>query len=563
MALEKVIIPATDSHGADHEAGEVSSIHERELLDRLGYKEEMHRNRSVLTLLFQTLAIAAIPYGEGGPLLSAIYGGGPLAIFIGWIAVCTLDQSIALSLAELASRYPTSAGPYYWTFQIAKTSRATVSFINAWIWLIGNWTITLSVNFGFASMLSAVISMYHPTWSANSWQLLLIFYAICLGSLVVCTFANRFLPTVDIVCATWTALTILVVLIALSVSADTGRHSVSYALSHYDKSFAGWGNFTFFIGLLPAAYTFSAIGMISAMAEECPNPAVKVPRAIALAIPVGSIAGLFFIIPICVTLPPLEEIVNAPGGQALPFIFHKVMGSPGGGLGLTFLVLIITLFCSISITVAASRATWAAARDDAIPLAKLWARVDSRLGVPVWSLVLLTGIQMLLGLINLGSTSAFTAFVSVGVIALAVAYAMPIFFSLLHGRAEVQKAPWNCGRIIGTVVNCLALMWIGFELVLFSMPMALPVTAVTMNYASVVFVGFLTISAIWYFVHARKCKFHPHLPSHLLIELRVWVLTGLQIIRVRLSRMLLIDGLFTIYITKMVIVDKFGVMFCP
>ena len=27
----------------------------------------------------------------------------------------------------------------------------------------------------------------------------------------------------------------------------------------------GYGNFTFFIGLLPAAYTFSAIGMIASM----------------------------------------------------------------------------------------------------------------------------------------------------------------------------------------------------------------------------------------------------------------------------------------------------------
>lgn len=545
MALEKVIIPTSD-HGADHEAGEVSSILEREQLDRLGYKEEMRRNRSVLTLLFQTLAIAAIPYGEGGPLLSAIYGGGPLSIFIGWIVVCTLDQSIAMSLAELASRYPTSAGPYYWSFQIARRSKTTISFINAWIWLIGNWTITLSVNFGFASMLSAAISMYHPNWSANSWQLLLIFYAICLGSLVVCTFANRYLPQVDIACATWTALTIVVILIALSVKAETGRHSVSYALSHYDKSFAGWGNFTFFIGLLPAAYTFSAMGMISAMAEECPNPAIKVPRAISLAVPVGSVAGLFFIIPICVTIPPLEEIINAPGGQALPFIFHRVMGSPGGGLGLTFLVLIITLFCSISITVAASRATWAAARDDAIPLARLWARVDSRLGVPVFALILLTSIQMLLGLINLGSSSAFTAFVSVGVIALAVSYAIPISLSLFHGRAEVSKAPWNCGRIIGTIVNVLALSWIGFELVLFSMPTALPVTAVSMNYASVVFVAFMTISAVWYFVYARKCKLNPVLSREGLSA------NDLQIIRGPLSRMLLIESSSTVPSLKMV-----------
>jgi hypothetical protein len=56
--------------------------HETEIL---GYKSELHRNRSMITLLFQSLAIAAIPYGEGGPLISAIYGGGPLSIFVGWI----------------------------------------------------------------------------------------------------------------------------------------------------------------------------------------------------------------------------------------------------------------------------------------------------------------------------------------------------------------------------------------------------------------------------------------------------------------------------------------------
>ncbi|KAF9887458.1 hypothetical protein FE257_010175 [Aspergillus nanangensis] len=483
---------------------EAGSTRKGEGLDLLGYKEELQRNRSVLTLLFQTLAIAAIPYGEGGPLINAIYGGGPLSIFVGWIVVCILDECIALSLAELASRYPTSAGPYYWSFQISKGSKTVVSFINGWIWLIGNWTITLSVNFGFASLVSASISLYHPEWSASNWQLLLIFYAICSGSFLICTFGNRYLPKVDIVCATWTAITILIVLIALAVKAGAGRHSAAYALGHYDTTLSGWHGFTFFIGLLPAAYTFSAIGMISSMAEECPNPSVKVPQAISWSIPVGGTAGLFFVLPICFTLPPLPDILDAPAAQALPYIFHVVMGSPGGALGLTFLILVITLFCSISITVAASRSTWAFARDDAIPLAKLWARVHPKLGVPVWSLVLVTLIQMLLGLINLGSTSAFTGFVSVGVMALAVAYSIPIALSLFHGRREVSQAHWCCGPIVGPIVNVVALCWIAFELVLFSMPTALPVTSVSMNYASVVFVGFMAISAFWYAVYARK-----------------------------------------------------------
>ncbi|KAJ5129246.1 uncharacterized protein N7515_005285 [Penicillium bovifimosum] len=502
MDIKKLSTPSpTASLPKEPEKGTTEDLE----LEGLGYTQELRRNRSVLTLLFQSLAIAAIPYGEGSPLLSAIYGGGQLSIFVGWIVVCLLDQCVAFSLAELASRYPTSAGPYYWSFQLSRGAKTTISFINAWLWLIGNWTITLSVNFGFASILSSTISLYHPEWVATNWQLLLIFYGICLVSLPLCTFANKHLPTIDICCAAWTALTIFIILLAISIDPQTPRHSVSYTLAHYDKSFAGWGNFTFFIGFLPVAYTFSAIGMISSMAEEVIDAAVKVPRAIALSVPVGGIAGLFFILPLCATMPPLEDVINfSPGGQALPYIFYRVMGSQAGGLGLISLILVINIFCSISITVAASRTTWAVSRDDAVPLSRLWSKIHPRWGVPVNALLLLTGIQMLLGLINLGSTSAFTAFVSVGVIALATAYAIPIFLSLWNGREEVHKAAWNCGRVLGTFSNVVALAWIGFEMVLFSMPTVLPVTAQSMNYASVVFMGFLVISAIWYFIHARK-----------------------------------------------------------
>ena len=111
---------------------------------------------------------------------------------------------------------------------------------------------------------------------------------------------------------------------------------------------------------------------------------------------------------------------------------------------------------------------------------------------------------MLLGLINLGSSSAFLAFVSVGVVSLAVSYGIPIAISLFHRRREVNAARWTMGRAIGPVVNIVAIAFILFELVLFSMPTALPVTAASMNYAIVVFVGFMALSAVWYGVYARK-----------------------------------------------------------
>ncbi|KAJ4156176.1 hypothetical protein NW754_007800 [Fusarium falciforme] len=476
-----------------------------ETLEQLGYTpSNLQRNRSTSTLLFQSLAIEAIPFAIGGPFISAVYGGGPLALFVGWIVVVALSQCVALSVAELASRYPTSAGPYYWSFQLASKGKTILSFVTGWTWLTANWTITLSVNFGFVSLLAATITMMVPEWEATTWQLLLMFYAILLFTLAICTFANKWLAMIDALCAAWIGLTIVVILIALAVKAKAGRHDAAYALGHYDKSFSGWGDFTFFIGLLPAAYTFSGLGMISAMAEECAEPAVKVPKAIALNVPVQGVAGLFFILPICFTMGPLEELIAAPYGQALPVLFRSIMGSDAGALGLMIPILILTLGCSLSITVAASRCTWAFARDEALPGARLLSRVDERLGAPVNTLILVTVVQMLLGVIYIGSSSAFTAFVSVGVMSLEVSYIIPVIVSLLHKRKEANGARFTCGPIIGAMVNYVALLWILFQVVLFSMPTALPVTAVSMNYASVVFVGFAVLSAAWYMIHAHK-----------------------------------------------------------
>ena len=95
-------------HGKEH----LDRQEDVELQQVLGYQPELGRVRSLYTILFQSFAIAAVPFGEGTALTSAIIGGGQLPYFVGWIVVCILDECIAMSLAELASRFPTSAGTF-------------------------------------------------------------------------------------------------------------------------------------------------------------------------------------------------------------------------------------------------------------------------------------------------------------------------------------------------------------------------------------------------------------------------------------------------------------------
>lgn len=141
----------------------------------------------------------------------------------------------------------------------------------------------------------------------------------------------------------------------------------------------------------------------------------------------------------------------------------------------------IGIFCAISICCAASRATWSFARDKAIPLHTVWARVNHPLGdVPVNANALTLGVQLALGLIFLGSTAAFNAFVGVAVICLGASYAMPVAASLANGRRDVADAPFSLGRW-GYAVNTFAVLWVAFSIVLFSMPAVIPVTRVSMS----------------------------------------------------------------------------------
>ncbi|KAL4755985.1 putative amino acid permease [Aspergillus foveolatus] len=432
------------------------------------YSSVLPRNRGLATILFMSLSIAAVPYGTGSALMNAVYGGGQLSMFVGLLVVCILDGCIAVSLAELASRYPSSSGVYHWYYCLAK-GRKSIRFLS------------------FITGL-ATIAIYHPSFEIAPWQLVLVFYALCLVTFLICATGDRRLPLIDTLAAASTLLACMVVAITLSATAKTGRHSASYGLGHSETGLSGWGDFSFFIGLLPPAYTLSALGMVTSMSEECVDAEVQMPKAMVL-VPVISGAA---------------SAPERPYGQALPYIFTLVTGSSGGALGLMFLVLLVTLTCSIRITTATAPCTWAMSRDNAIPFSGLWSKTIWDRPLPALRLV--TMLEMLLGLIYLGNTSAFTAFASVGVIALAVAYAVPIAISIANGRREVLAARWNAGKVAGAAANWLALIWILFELVLFSMPTALPVTEVSMNYTSVVFAGCIAINVVWYAVYGRISK---------------------------------------------------------
>ncbi|KAL1687845.1 amino acid/polyamine transporter I [Schizophyllum commune] len=498
---------------------DVVAIHD---LKELGYEQELVRSRGLPHILFSVITAC----GLAAPIATSLVGGGPASMFWGLLVVSLFTLAVALSLAEIASKYPTSGGAYYWTYQLApRRYRLVLSYVTGWLIVTGDWMLALSAAFGTAQFFVAGVGIYHPEWEATAWQTYLIFLGILLVIAIFCIFFNRYLPLLEVVSACWIVLGLITLLISLSVRARAGRHSAEFAFTHFDASFSGWpAGWTFFIGLFPAGYTFSGVGMIASMAEEVHKPALNVPRAMVWSVPIGWLMGVVFILPITFTLPDVAELLQVSSVQPIAVLFTMVMGSKGGAFGMWFIVFGIALFCSISINCAASRATWSFARDKGIPFSSTFAKVtsvgkrstddvpfnDHSSDLPLNALLLSLAIQALLGLIYLGSSAAFNAFVGVEVMCLGASYAIPIIVLLVGGRRgvkgssskEIEGAPYALGKW-GWVCNVIAVLWVALEMVLFSMPAVLPVEEGTMNYASVVFVGFAAISACWYMINGR------------------------------------------------------------
>lgn len=81
-----------------------------QLLEGMGYKPELSRNRSTLQVAFMSFVLASIPYGLATTLYYPLVGGGPVNIIWGWVLVSAIIICVAASLGEITSVYPTAGG---------------------------------------------------------------------------------------------------------------------------------------------------------------------------------------------------------------------------------------------------------------------------------------------------------------------------------------------------------------------------------------------------------------------------------------------------------------------
>jgi amino acid transporter len=176
-------------------------------LAELGYESELTRSRSTWQVAFMSCVLASVPYGLATTLVYPLYGGGPTDIIWGWVAICAIMVAVAASLGEITSVYPTAGGVYYQTFMVSPPKyRRVLAWICGWAYLLGNITITLSVNFGTTLFSVGCINIFRTVvdgeetgiFNAVDYQVYLIFLGITIVTNLISALGNRWLPLLDV-----------------------------------------------------------------------------------------------------------------------------------------------------------------------------------------------------------------------------------------------------------------------------------------------------------------------------------------------------------------------------
>jgi amino acid transporter len=491
---------------------------ERKLAE-LGYKQELRRGWSGFSNFAISFTIISVLAGTFTTYGQAWNNGGPPAIAIGWPVISVLVLLVGLSMAELASKYPTAGGIYYWAF---KLGGARWAWFTGWFNLLGLVAITASVDYGAATFLNTLLGLYNVNFIVNFGTASLgsilhhtfdLFVLILILHGLINVFSSPLVALFNRISVFWHVIGVAAIVVLL-IAVPSHHQSFSFVFTHrLNNSGFGIGMYWFYIlpvGFLLTMYTFTGYDASAHLSEETNNAARAAPRGLWTSIFYSAIVGWIVLLAITFAATHLKAI-NAGGGGSIPIITSALTSAAAKAV-----ILISTvgqLFCGMGCVAAASRMTYAFSRDGAVPGHNLWRRLNSH-QTPTWAvLFVILGSLAITWPAEFGDKAgfpvAFFAVTQITTIGLYVAYTIPVFLRW-RMRDKFEPGPWNLGRHYRWI-NPIALVWVGLCVIIFSLP-ATPAAVwfkhgfswSAANYAPLVNIGVFLAVLLWWVLGAKN-----------------------------------------------------------
>jgi len=474
-------------------------------LAELGYKQELKRGMSGFSNFAVSFSIISILAGCITSYSIALRSGGPAAINLGWPIAGVLVFCVALSMAEICSRYPTAGGLYFWAGRLAKRHKRQWAWYVGWFNFLGEIAVTAAIDFGCATTMMAFASLTFGV-EPNAYLTFGLFVVLLLVHALLNTIGVSLVSLLSNVSAWWHIAGAAIIVGVLWIL-PTHHQSFAWTMTTWHNE-TGWdfGPYVFMMGLLMAQYTYTGYDASAHVAEETKNAAVAAPKGIVMSVAVSVIGGWILLYSITAAIQDgsdsgLAATLATDTGLPPAQIFLDALNNPDMAKFLLFIVCGAQFFCGMASVTANSRMTYAFSRDNALPGSRIWAKVNARTGTPTNSIWLCVAGAMLLALPALVNTTAYLAVTSIAVIGLYIAYIVPVFLRLLN--RDFTQGPWNLGRW-SRPIGWIAVAWVAIICVLFVLPPVAPVTVDTFNYAPLAVVAVLALATGSWFTKGKK-----------------------------------------------------------
>ncbi|RAK93251.1 amino acid permease [Aspergillus costaricaensis CBS 115574] len=491
------ILPQGDVPYTDH----AMDADERVIV-ALGYKQEFKREFSLWT----TFCVSFSVLGLLPSFASTIYYGTAGMVW-GWIIAMVFIQCVAMSMAELCSAMPTSGGLYYAAAVLAPPKYGPfAAWITGWSNWIGQITAAPSVDYALSAMILAAASIQNPDYVPTNWQVYLLTVLVLMIHTAISSMPTIWVARVNSWGSTFNIIALVITLIAIPAGTTNEPK--------FSSSKDVWGTITnltdfpdgvavlmTFVGVI---WTMSGYDSPFHLSEECSNANVASPRAIVMTSGAGGLMGWFLQLVVAYTVTDIDGVINSDLGQ--PWASYLLQVVPRKtALAILALTIISGFSMGQGCMVAASRVTYAYARDDCFPLSKYWKMVNKRTQTPVNAVILNGVLGILMCLLVLAGDVAIGALFSIGGIAQFVAFAIPIAIRVFFVGHRFRKGPWHLGPF-GPWIGGMGVAFVLLMVPVLCLPSVTgsDLTPDLMNWTCLVWGAPMLGVTIWWVVDAHK-----------------------------------------------------------
>ncbi|KAL4777769.1 amino acid permease-domain-containing protein [Aspergillus nidulans var. acristatus] len=477
------------------------------VITALGYKQEFKREFSLWTTFCVSFAVLGLLPSFASTMYYGMGYAGTAGMVWGWIIAMIFIQCVAMSMAELCSAMPTSGGLYYAAAVLAPPGYGPfAAWITGWSNWIGQITAAPSVDYALAAMILAAGSIQNPDYIPTQWQTYLLTVFILIVHTGISSMPTKWVAVFNSWGSTFNMLALVAVIIAIPAGTTNSPK--------FTPSREVWGNITnmtdypdgvaVLMTFVAVIWTMSGYDSPFHLSEECSNANIASPRAIVITSGVGGLMGWFLQLVVAYTVVDIDAVLNSDLGQPWASYLFQVMSRKGA-----LAILALTIICGFSMgqgcMVAASRVTYAYARDDCFPFSKHWKRINNTTQTPVNAVILNTVLGILMCLLLFAGDVAIGALFSIGAIAQFVAFIIPIAIRVFFVGDRFRRGPWHLGSF-GPWIGALG---VGFVLLMVPI-LCLPadtgsnLTLDLMNWTCLVWGGPMIAVSIWWVIDAHK-----------------------------------------------------------